>query len=122
MDTQRIKQTLLSERERLQTLIAEDEKEAVSQEQDVGELSTIDQHTGDHGTETFEQEKALSLLETHREELADVETALKKLDDGTYGKCEACGEPIPEERLAARPAARFCLEHQEAAEKELGIS
>lgn len=67
---------------------------------------------GDLGSEMFEREKAMSIREGVEERLADIERALKRLDDGTYGVCEACGEPIPAERLAARPEARFCLKHQ----------
>jgi RNA polymerase-binding transcription factor DksA len=44
-------------------------------------------------------------------ELDEVERALAKLDDGTYGSCEVCGEAISEARLEAKPAARFCITH-----------
>ena len=121
MDKNQIKQRLEKERERIQQLLEEDEKEAVSQERDAEELSSVDQHVADHGTETFEQEKALSILETHKEELADIESAFQRLENDDYGKCEACGKPIPEERLEARPAARFCVDHQRQAEAELRI-
>ena len=46
-----------------------------------------------------------------RSELDEVERALAKLDDGTYGKCETCGEPIAEPRLEAMPATRYCIQH-----------
>ena len=121
MDKTRIKQKLEEERARIQELIDIDERETESQERDVEELSTIDQHPADHGTETFEQEKALSILETHREELADLDLAMKKLQEGSYGKCETCEKEIPADRLDARPAARFCVEHQRDAERELRI-
>jgi RNA polymerase-binding transcription factor DksA len=91
----------------------ESESEAIS------ELSSVDQHQADLGTETFEREKDLSILEQVDAELADVEHALKRLDDGTYGTCEADGKPIPEERLEALPATRFCLEHQAEAERQI---
>ena len=94
-------------------LTDESEGEAVS------ELSSYDQHQADMGTETFEREKDLSILEQIEAELADVDHALKRLDDGTYGTCEVDGKPIPEERLEALPAARFCLEHQTEAEREV---
>jgi len=84
----------------------------------ISELSALDQHQADIGTETFEREKDLSILEQIEAELADVEHALRRLDDGTYGTCEFDGKPIPEERLEAVPAARFCLEHQAAAEQQ----
>src|SRR5439155_8210972 len=89
-----------------------------SEDENLSELSAIDQHQADVGTETFEREKDLSILEQIEAELADVEHALKRLDDGTYGTCEVDGKPIPEERLEAMPATRFCLEHQVQAERE----
>jgi len=54
-------------------------------------------------------------LERARTELDDVGAALARLDDGTYGSCQACGQPIDQARLAIAPAERFCLHHQEAA-------
>src|SRR4029077_19933453 len=83
-----------------------------SEDEKLSELSAVDQHQADVGTETFEREKDLSILEQIDAELADVEHALKRLDDGTYGTCEFDGKPIPEERLEALPAARFCVQHQ----------
>ena len=51
------------------------------------------------------------LADQLRGELDEVERALAKLDEGTYGKCETCGEPIAEARLEAMPAARYCINH-----------
>ena len=84
----------------------------------LGELSSLDQHQADVGTETFDRERDLSILEQVEAELADVEHALRRLDEGTYGTCEACGRPISEERLEALPATRFCLDDQAVAERE----
>jgi RNA polymerase-binding transcription factor DksA/ribosome-associated translation inhibitor RaiA len=95
-----------------------EESEAVS----VAETSTIDQHQADLGTETFERERDQSLLEDIEQEIADVRRAFVRLDQGTYGRCEACGTQIPDERLVAMPAARFCLEHQAAAEVITGLA
>jgi RNA polymerase-binding transcription factor DksA len=53
----------------------------------------------------------LGQLSRVEEELADVGRALERLDDGTYGTCEACGAALPDEQLAAQPAARRCSEH-----------
>jgi RNA polymerase-binding transcription factor DksA/ribosome-associated translation inhibitor RaiA len=115
---------LRDELARLQTvqhaLIGEglaEESEAAS----VAETSTIDQHQADLGTETFERERDQSLLEDIDQEIADVQRAFVRLDRGTYGRCEACGTQIPDERLVAVPAARFCLEHQAAAEVITGL-
>ncbi len=53
----------------------------------------------------------LSLLTKVEGELADVERALSRLDEGTYGTCQLCGTVIDDERLAAQPATSFCGEH-----------
>jgi len=90
-----------------------------SENESLGELSHVDQHQADVGTETFNRERDLSILERVQAELADVEHALRRLDDGTYGTCEACGRPIGESRLEAVPAARFCLQDQATAEREV---
>ena len=82
------------------------------EEDSAAELSHVDQHPADAGSDAFEREKEFSILERVETELADVDRALERLDRGTYGRCDACGEAIPEERLAAMPAARFCVQHQ----------
>ena len=102
-------------RETLDSVSDESERESLS------ELSSSDQHPGDIGSETFEREKDLSILEQVEAELADVAHALERLDQGTYGTCEACGQPIGDERLEALPAARFCLNDQALAEREIRI-
>ena len=89
-----------------------------SESENLGELSSSDQHMADVGTETFDREKDLSILEQIEAERADVEHALRRLDDGTYGTCEACGKVIDDARLEALPAARFCLDDQSKAERE----
>lgn len=63
------------------------------------------------GLELAEREQFLSIRESLRQRLDDVNEALARLDDGTYGRCETCGGVIPFERLAARPEARFCVAH-----------
>ena len=88
----------------------------------VAELSSIDQHQADLGTETFEREKDLAILESIEAELADVEHALRRLDEGSYGTCEACGRPIDEERLEALPATRLCRDDQQRAEQNAPVT
>lgn len=82
------------------------------EEDSSAELSHIDQHPADAGSDAFEREKEFSILEQVEAELADVDRALGRLDQGTYGRCDACGEPIADERLEVLPAARFCVQHQ----------
>ena len=122
MNPDEARRRLEAERARIQELKTGFDDEHITDEpenESVGELSAIDQHQADVGTETFEREKDLSILEQIEAELADVEHALKRLDDGTYGTCEVDGKPIPADRLEAMPAARFCLEHQVEAERRL---
>ena len=83
----------------------------------LGEISFADQHPADVASETFEREKDVSILENVDEQLRDVEGALKRLDDGTYGRCEICGKDIGDERLRARPEARYCVDDQARVER-----
>jgi RNA polymerase-binding transcription factor DksA len=121
MDEDEARRRLEAERARLSEVKADFDDEHLTEESEsesMSELSSVDQHQADVGTETFEREKDLSILEQIEAELADVEHALKRLDDGTYGTCEVDGKPIPEERLEAMPAARLCMEHQVEAEQQ----
>lgn len=89
-----------------------------SERDEYDELSTVDQHPADSGTEVFDREEVLSVRQSVEAELDDIDRALAKLDDGTYGKCEICGKDIGAERLEAFPAARFCVEDQARVEAE----
>lgn len=120
LDPDVIRSRLLEEQARLQQVrlsIVEEVPASESERDALGELSVVDQHPADVGTETFEQTKGLSILEQVEAQLRDVERALARLDDGTYGLCEICGRPIEAARLEARPAARYCLEDQMSVER-----
>jgi RNA polymerase-binding transcription factor DksA len=78
-------------------------------------------HIADAGSELFERSRDLSIVEDLDAQLADIEHATARLANGSYGSCEACGKLIDAERLAARPAARFCLEDQQVAEREIHV-
>jgi len=77
-----------------------------SESDQVSELADYDQHPADQGSETFEREKDLSILEQLESDLAEIQAALRRIDEGTYGIDEVTGEPIPPERLEAVPTAR----------------
>jgi RNA polymerase-binding transcription factor DksA len=120
MDPDDARERLAAEHDRLQDIKADlDEIRAASLADGMQELTSNSQHQADIGTETFEREKDLSILDEVEGELADIERALERLDDGTYGTCEACGKPVGDDRLEAMPATRFCLEDQAKAEREL---
>jgi RNA polymerase-binding transcription factor DksA len=76
-----------------------------------------DQHPADFGTEMFEREKDLSILEHVGNEIREVAQAIERVDAGTYGTCEDCGRHIAPARLLARPAARYCVEDQARRER-----
>jgi len=114
MEPEHARQLIGSERERLESLVREREAEGIgteSETENIAELSSLDQHPGDIATETFEREKDFSLLEQLEAEIGDLDAALRKVDQGTYGICEICGRPIEPERLEALPGTRTCIEH-----------
>lgn len=120
MDTQQARTRLEEERIRLEG-IRDSVDTSESEDESLSELSSLDQHQADIGTETFDREKDISILEQVEAELSDIEHALKRLEDGTYGTCEACGKPIGDDRLEVLPAARFCLEDQAGAERDVRL-
>ncbi|MCW2684164.1 MAG: Zinc finger, DksA/TraR C4-type [Blastococcus sp.] len=69
-----------------------------------------DEHDPEGATIAFERQQVVALLDQARRRLDDVETALVRREEGGYGSCEVCGRPIAAERLAARPAARTCID------------
>ncbi|MCX7621370.1 MAG: TraR/DksA family transcriptional regulator [Acidimicrobiales bacterium] len=71
----------------------------------------FDDNFADSGQVAAEQGEARTLASRLREQLSDVERALTKLDEGTYGLCEVCGERISDARLEAMPTARYCIHH-----------
>jgi RNA polymerase-binding transcription factor DksA len=117
VDTDVARQRLEAERARLESL-REELRIRESETEELGELSSVDS-PAELGTETFERELRVTTLTMVEEELREVDDALRRLADGTYGMCEACGRPIEEARLQAKPAARFCVEDQARLEREL---
>ena len=71
----------------------------------------FDDNFADSGQVAAEQGENKVLASQLRTELDEVDRALAKLEEGTYGACEACGEAISSARLEAMPAARFCIDH-----------
>ena len=69
-----------------------------------------DEHDPEGATIAFERQQIAALLEQAHQRLADIDAALARRAAGTYGICETCGRPIGAERLAARPAARTCID------------
>lgn len=84
-----------------------------------GELSAYDQHPADYGSQIFEREKDIGLLENIENQIKLVEKALDRLKDGLYGTCEKCDQTIDEERLKALPYATLCISCKQEDEQRL---
>ncbi|HYW79740.1 MAG TPA: TraR/DksA C4-type zinc finger protein [Thermoguttaceae bacterium] len=74
-----------------------------------GDLSFTPLHMADVGSENFEREFTLSLIEAKDRTLDQIEEALQRVEDGTYGMCEECDKKIPKARLGAIPYATLCI-------------
>ncbi|MGE7918681.1 TraR/DksA C4-type zinc finger protein [Viridibacillus sp. NPDC093762] len=75
------------------------------------ELSNYDNHPADQATDLTDQVTEMAIGEHNEQQIEKLETALRAIDDGTYGKCSECGEDIPFGRLEAIPTALTCVEH-----------
>ena len=88
-----------------------------SAKEDAGDLSGYGQHMADAGTDTFDRDFALSLVSSEQEALSEVEAAIKRIRQGTYGICELTGKPIGKDRLLVVPFTRYSAEAQKELEK-----
>jgi RNA polymerase-binding transcription factor DksA len=88
-----------------------------SAKDDAGDLSSYGQHMADAGTDTFDRDFALSLVSNEQEALSEIEAAIKRVLDGTYGICEITAKPISKERLLAVPFTRYSAEAQKQIER-----
>lgn len=121
MDPTTARRLLTAERDRLRRI--EQEQQTGPPDPITGveaDLTSADAHIADTASETFEREKELSIGAHADVALAEVQAALERLQAGTYGRCEVCGQPIPDERLRAVPATRYCLDHQAEQERRAG--
>ncbi|HOO93265.1 MAG TPA: TraR/DksA C4-type zinc finger protein, partial [Opitutales bacterium] len=88
-----------------------------SSKDDSGDLSSYGQHLADAGTDAFDRDFALSLVSSEKEALHEIEKAIQRIFDGTYGICSITGKPISKERLKAVPFTRFSVEGQQEFER-----
>lgn len=112
-----LKKMLLEQKNSLSKDDMDDDREYLergSLRDSIDELSTVDNHPADLGTELYEREKDMALKVHDEDELAKINAALEKIENGTYGVCEVCKKDIPYERLEALPYTAFCIEHTDA--------
>jgi RNA polymerase-binding transcription factor DksA len=89
----------------------EEERAHLREQVDAIAASSFDENFADSGQVAAEQGEAKTLAGNLQDQLDDVDAALSKLDDGTYGQCEKCQKAIGDARLEAMPATRFCIDH-----------
>ncbi|HMB08901.1 MAG TPA: TraR/DksA family transcriptional regulator [Isosphaeraceae bacterium] len=112
------RQALLNLRVRLRGDLSQMTDEALRRDQPdaSGNLSNVPLHMADIGTENYDQEFTLELIENEQDTLGEVHEALGRIDAGTFGRCEECGEPIARPRLQALPYTRHCIQCARALE------
>ena len=118
IDTNHFRELLLEERERVTAAIQnlhDDHPGSMSEE--TGEDSVYDNHLADTATETYDRELDYTLEENSEHVLGEIDAALRRIEDGTYGTCTHCGKAIPQERLEARPYATLCIDCQRDRER-----
>ena len=86
-----------------------DETLSKSRKEATGDLSTMPLHMADIGSENYEQEFTLGLVESEEEELREINLALERVASNSFGVCEECSKPVSKLRLKAKPHARLCV-------------
>jgi RNA polymerase-binding protein DksA len=84
-----------------------------------GDLSKMPLDMADIGSDNYEQEFNLGLMETEQATLGEIEEALERIEKKKFGKCVSCGGPIPKARLKVKPHAKYCIECKRREEKGL---
>ena len=119
VDTQRFRGILEEERQRVLDAINYLHEETPGSLEDETEeiIGNSDNHLGDTATATLDREIDYSLEENSEQVLRAIDGALQRIEEGTYGICETCGQPISEERLEAIPYATQCIDCRRKGER-----
>lgn len=112
-EVEHFKQVLLKKRREIVGDVNEIEDEALKQQRldASGDLSSMPIHMADLGTDTYEQEFALGLIDSERKLLRKIDDALARIEKGVYGVCEGTSKPILKDRLEAKPWAQYGVEY-----------
>jgi DnaK suppressor protein len=103
------RELLLAARERARRRAAVLDREFAAVAEAASAPGTDDEHDPEGATLAFERQHTAALLAQALDQVADIDAAIGRLDDGTYGICARCGQPVGEDRLAARPATATCV-------------
>lgn len=110
IDTERFKQRLLADRERAQGALDYLHEENPGSMEDETQEIPSDNHPGDVATITFDREIDYTLEENEERLLAEIDAALERIEEGTFGICQTCSKPIGTERLEAVPYTTHCID------------
>ncbi len=116
--TRKQKEKLLQLRDAMVDSMAGVAQDTLRSRAEGSEASAFGMHQADAGSDAYDRDFALSLLSQEQDALYEIDQALKRIELGTYGKCEMSGKPIPRARLEAIPFARFTVECQSQLEKQ----
>lgn len=121
-DIEYFRTLLISKRQEILHNVHEIQGEALKQSRQdaAGDLSCMPVHMADLGTDAYEQEFALGLMDSERKLLKEIDEALARVDEGKYGVCIKTGHPISMGRLKAMPWARYCVEYARQLEENGG--
>ena len=117
LDTARFRSRLEAERARAQSSLEALQRENSGSMDDEVDESSLDNHLAETASVTHDREVDFTLEEQEQRLLAAIDAALGRLDDGTFGQCERCGQPIEEERLEALPYATLCIDDKRRDER-----
>lgn len=120
-DLKRFQQMLLNKRQEIIGNVNEMKNEALNKSRldASGDLSSMPIHMADIGTDNYDQEFALGLMDSERKLLREIDDALQRIGNRTYGICEGTGKPIRKARLEAKPWARYSVEYAQTLEQGL---
>lgn len=120
-ELERYRDLLIDKLKEILGSVSQIESEALktSRQDSAGDLSSMPIHMADIGSDNYEQEFALGLMDSERKIVQEIYEALKRIQNGTYGICEGTGEPIPKARLNGIPWTRYCVQYAEMVEKGL---
>ncbi|HSW45950.1 MAG TPA: TraR/DksA family transcriptional regulator, partial [Phycisphaerae bacterium] len=119
-ELEEFRQMLLAKRSQLISDVAHLENDAIRFGNQGGGSSSMPIHMADLGSDTWEQELTLGLIENERGLLREISEAMDRIKDGTFGICVATGKAITKARLRAKPWAKYCIEY--ARKRELGLA
>lgn len=119
-EIQLFRKRLIALREKLAGNVNSLGNEAFMNKESAGGMSNVPIHMADIGTDNFDRDMTIGLIENAEEGMRNIDIALEKLDNNTYGQCDMCGKKVSKTRLLAIPFVQHCIQCQR--DEEIGMS